>query len=127
MNKTIEIQFRNGNVARYKPHEYTEYKYDGKCFIVINEKQWIGMYNLDCIEYVEVTEEEAEEEPAPQPEPPKPEPASKPNPQKKQAKPFDTGKAKALREGGWTLAGIAKEMNCSQQTVANHLKKIGMK
>ena len=54
------------------------------------------------------------------------EPAPKPKP-KKQTKPFDVGKAKALREGGWTLAGIAKEMNCSQQTVANHLKKIGMK
>lgn len=54
------------------------------------------------------------------------EPAPKPKP-KKQTKPFDTGKAKVLREGGWTLAGIAKEMGVSQQTVANHLKKIGMK
>ena len=47
-------------------------------------------------------------------------------PKKKQSK-IDTGKIKALREGGWTLAGIAREMGCSQQTVANHLKKMGMK
>ena len=65
--------------------------------------------------------EAVQEEPKPK------EPAPKQKPKKKQAKPFDVGKAKALREGGWTLAGIAKEMNCSQQTVANHLKKIGMK
>lgn len=45
----------------------------------------------------------------------------------KKKKQLDTGKIKALREGGWTLAGIAREMGCSQQTVANHLKKMGMK
>ena len=27
---------------------------DGKYFIVIYDKQWIGFYNLDCIEYIEV-------------------------------------------------------------------------
>ena len=45
----------------------------------------------------------------------------------KKKKQLDTGKIKALREGGWTLAGIAREMGCSQQTVANHLRKMGMK
>ena len=46
---------------------------------------------------------------------------------KKTGKEFDIGKAKALREGGWTLAGIAKELGCSQQTVANQLHKAGAK
>ena len=55
----------------------------------------------------------------------KPEKTSAPK-EKKQSK-IDAGKIKALREGGWTLAGIAREMGCSQQTVANHLKKMGMK
>lgn len=50
----IEIVFRNGDMAHYKPDEYTDYKYDGKYFIVIYEKQWIGFYNLDCVEYIEV-------------------------------------------------------------------------
>lgn len=48
-------------------------------------------------------------------------------PKKKKQSKIDTGKIKALREGGWTLAGIAREMGCSQQTVANHLRKMGMK
>ena len=50
----IEIVFKNGDMAHYKPNEYTDYKYDGKYFIVIYEKQWIGFYNLDCVEYIEV-------------------------------------------------------------------------
>lgn len=50
----IEIVFKNGDMAHYKPNEYTDYKYDGKYFIVIYEKQWVGFYNLDCVEYIEV-------------------------------------------------------------------------
>ena len=50
----IEIVFRNGDMCHYKPEEYTDYKYDGKYFIVIRDKQWIGFYNLDCVEYIEV-------------------------------------------------------------------------
>ena len=50
----IEIVFRNGEVAHYKPSEYTEYRYDGKYFIVIKDCQWIGFYNLDCVECIEV-------------------------------------------------------------------------
>jgi len=50
----IEIVFKNGDMAHYKPEEYTDYRYDGKYFIVIFEKQWIGFYNLDAIEYIEV-------------------------------------------------------------------------
>lgn len=36
---------------------------------------------------------------------------------------FDTGKARALREAGWTFAKIADEMGVAPQTVANHLKE----
>ena len=50
----IEIVFKNGDMAHYIPEAYTDYKYDGKYFIVIYEKQWIGFYNLDCVEYIEV-------------------------------------------------------------------------
>ncbi len=53
----IEIVFRNGDMCHYKPEEYTDYKYDGKYFIVIRGKQWIGFYNLDCVEYIEVQDE----------------------------------------------------------------------
>ena len=51
----IEITFKNGEVTQYKRSEYTDYSYDGKCFIVINNMQWVGIYNLDCIESVEVS------------------------------------------------------------------------
>ena len=50
----IEIVFRSGEVAHYKPSEYTEYRYDGKYFIVIKDCQWIGFYNLDCVECIEI-------------------------------------------------------------------------
>ena len=48
-------------------------------------------------------------------------------PKKKKQPKIDAGKIKVLREAGWTLAGISKEMGCSQQTVANYLKKMGLK
>ena len=50
----ISIVFRNGEVCHYYKDEYTDYKYDGKYFIVIKDKQWIGFYNLDCVECIEV-------------------------------------------------------------------------
>ena len=53
----IEIVFKNGDMTHYKPEEYTDYKYDGKYFIVIFEKQWIGFYNLTEIEYITVEKE----------------------------------------------------------------------
>lgn len=39
---------------------------------------------------------------------------------------LDDKKIANLRKGGWTLEIIAREMNCSVQTVANHLKAMGM-
>ena len=30
----IEIVFKNGDMAHYKPEEYTDYRYDGKYFAV---------------------------------------------------------------------------------------------
>lgn len=50
----ITIVFKNGDMVHYLPEEYTDYRYDGKYFIVIRDKQWIGFYNLDCVEYIEV-------------------------------------------------------------------------
>ena len=56
------------------------------------------------------------EEPAEQAEEPAPAPKKRP---------FDIGKAKALREAGWTLNRIADELKCSPQTVSNKLKEVG--
>lgn len=52
--KWITIVFQNKEVCHYRPNEYTDYQYDGKYFVVIKDGQWIGLYNLDVIQYVEV-------------------------------------------------------------------------
>ena len=54
--KVIRIVLKNGMHMSYMPEEYTEYKYDGKYFIVINGAQWIGLYNLDVIGYIRIEE-----------------------------------------------------------------------
>ena len=41
----------------------------------------------------------------------------------KQERKFDIGRAKALREAGWTYKKIAEDMKCSEQTVWNKLNK----
>ena len=52
--KWITIDFKNGENCHYTPDEYTDYRYDGKYFVVIFEKQWIGFYNLDEVRYIEI-------------------------------------------------------------------------
>lgn len=59
----IVIDFKNGEVCHYKLHEYTDYRYDGKYFIVIYEKQWIGFYNLDEIRCIEISTIAKDEKP----------------------------------------------------------------
>ena len=49
----LKIVFKDGNIKKYKPKEYTDYYYDKKVFVVIKKKQWIGIYNIDCIATVE--------------------------------------------------------------------------
>ena len=82
---------------------------------------------LDPPEQDEEKPEQNEEKPEQNEEKPEQKPEKTSAPKKKKQSKIDTGKIKALREGGWTLAGIAREMGCSQQTVANHLRKMGMK
>lgn len=57
----VEIVFKGGEIVNYESKEYTEYRYDGKFFIVIYEKQWIGFYNLDCIKCIRVFEKQEKE------------------------------------------------------------------
>ena len=51
------ISFKDGEYAKYKPDEYTDYYYDKICFVVIKDRRWIGIYNIDEIKYVEVVQE----------------------------------------------------------------------
>ena len=75
-----------------------------------------------------------EAEPAPQPEETQPAgefshedqwaEEEKPNTPKKGK--YDVGKICALRRASWSVAKIADEMGCSEQTVRNILKREGM-
>lgn len=50
----IDIIFKDGRTITYKEDEYTEYTYDGKVFAVIMGKQWIGIFNIDTVEYITI-------------------------------------------------------------------------
>jgi len=71
--------------------------------------------------------EQKDEKPEQKDEKPEQKPEKTSASKKKKQPKIDAGKIKVLREAGWTLAGISKEMGCSQQTVANYLKKMGLK
>lgn len=45
----IKVVFKNGSIAKWKKKEYTDYKYDGKVFIIIKDEQWVGFYNMDSV------------------------------------------------------------------------------
>lgn len=49
----LRIVFKDSEVKEYKENEYTDYTYDGKVFVVINNKQWIGIYNMDAVATIE--------------------------------------------------------------------------
>lgn len=58
-NEWLIIKFKDGEYAKYKPNEYTDYYYDKVCFVVIRDKQWIGIYNIDEIKWIEVATDES--------------------------------------------------------------------
>lgn len=53
----LRIVFKNGEITEYPADTFTDYTYDRRCFIVIREKQWVGIYNMDCIACVEFESE----------------------------------------------------------------------
>lgn len=72
-----------------------------------------------------------DEKPEPKKEPakrgrPKKTEEKKTEPKKTEPKPFDTGKLKALLNGGWSVAKIADEMGVSVQTIYNKMKTEGL-
>lgn len=45
----IKITLTNSDEIKWTKEEYTDYKYDGKCFIIIKDNQWVGIYNINSI------------------------------------------------------------------------------
>ncbi len=54
----IKIVLKNACVVKWKKGDFTDYKYDGKCFIIIKDEKWVGIYNMDSIISVIVKEED---------------------------------------------------------------------
>lgn len=57
-NDWLIIKFKDGDLAHYAPNDYTDYYYDKVCFVVIKNKQWIGIYNIDEIKWIEIVTHE---------------------------------------------------------------------
>lgn len=53
----LRIVFKDGSVRKYKNKRFTDYYYDRKVFVVMNKKQWVGIYNIDAIATVEYLED----------------------------------------------------------------------
>lgn len=52
--RKLTILFRDGHKISWSPGEYTGYAYKGKIFVVTNGEQWIGVANMDTVEYITV-------------------------------------------------------------------------
>lgn len=50
----IRITMNNGYCDEWIPEQYTDYMYDGKCFIIIKEGNWVGIYNMSSVRSVTV-------------------------------------------------------------------------
>ena len=50
----IRIIFKNGKIYEWGDGRCRDYKYDGKCFIVIGNNNDLGIYNIDDVSSVEV-------------------------------------------------------------------------
>lgn len=52
--RSVYVYHNNGDVDTWRPDEYTNYYYDGKLFVVIYKKQWVGIYPLGEFERIVV-------------------------------------------------------------------------
>ena len=54
----LQISLKRGSLITYKSSSYTDYMVNGNLFVVLNGDQWIGIYNMDSIEYVAYIKED---------------------------------------------------------------------
>lgn len=52
----IRITKKDGNICEWPNDSFTDYEYRKEVFVVIREMQWVGIYNMDCIDCIEVFE-----------------------------------------------------------------------
>ena len=51
-NDLLQIRLKRGDMIIYKGSSFTDYMIRDSLFVVINGTQLVGMYNMDCVEYV---------------------------------------------------------------------------
>ncbi len=52
----IEILFKNGQIDEWPESKYTDYSYRDGLFIVINGFQWVGIYNMDTVQKIVISD-----------------------------------------------------------------------
>ncbi len=50
----IQITMMNGIYDEWKREQYTDYMYDGRCFIIIKGEPWVGIYTIDSVRRIVV-------------------------------------------------------------------------
>ena len=53
----LKITFKDSEVVFWDEDEFDDYFYDGKVFAIIKGKQWVGLYNIDCIAAIVYSED----------------------------------------------------------------------
>lgn len=50
----IQIAMMNGTYDEWNLEQFTDYMYDGRCFIIIRGEQWVGIYNIDAVRRITI-------------------------------------------------------------------------
>lgn len=48
----LTVVMKDGNIHEYGEKDFTDYEWRKEAFIVIDNKQWIAMFNWDCVKEV---------------------------------------------------------------------------
>ena len=48
----LTVVMKDGNIHEYDKNDFSDYEWRKEAFIVINDKQWIAMFNWDCVKEV---------------------------------------------------------------------------
>lgn len=53
----IDIVWKDGTHETWESGDYTEYTYNEQTFVVIKDAKWIGIYNIDCVAKIVVSDQ----------------------------------------------------------------------
>ena len=48
----LTVVMKDGNVHKYGENAFSDYEWRKEAFIVINNKQWVAIFNWDCVKEV---------------------------------------------------------------------------